>query len=62
MKKQTKETINLLSLIIGILMIIIGLVGFAITFSAGNYFIIIFVLFLVLGAILALMGGLRKWG
>jgi len=61
MKKETKETTNLSSLIVGIFFIIIGLVGSAITLPANNHIIAPF-LFLVAGAFLALMGGLRKWG
>ena len=62
MKRQTKENINLLSLIIGIFLIIIGLGGSAIIIPAKNSLIIAPILSLTIGAILALMGGLRKWG
>ncbi len=36
MKKETKETINLLSLIIGIVFIVLGLAGSAITIPTKN--------------------------
>ena len=59
--KNTKETMNLLSLIIGIFFIIVGLGGSAITIPPKNPLLIAPILSLVVGAILALMGGLRKW-
>jgi len=62
MKKKTKETLNLLSLIMGIIFIIIGLIGSAIIIPTKNQMIIAPLLSLVIGAFLALMGGLRKWG
>ncbi|MBS3074734.1 hypothetical protein J4447_04785 [Candidatus Pacearchaeota archaeon] len=62
MRKGTKETINLLSLIIGIVLIIVGLGGFAITIPTRSQIIIAPILSLLIGALLSLMGGLRKWG
>lgn len=62
MKRQTKETINLISLVIGVVLIIVGLGGSAITIQAKSPIIIVPIISLILGAILALMGGLRKWG
>ncbi len=65
MKKETKESVNLFSLIAGIILILIGLVGLAITLPLDDISLIpilISVGLLVLGATLALMGGLRKWG
>jgi len=61
-RKGTKETINLLSLIIGIVLIIVGLGGFAITIPTRSQIIIAPILSLLIGALLSLMGGLRKWG
>ena len=62
MKRGTKENINLLSLIFGIILIIVGLGGSAILIPARSSLIFVPVLSLVIGSILALMGGLRKWG
>lgn len=62
MKRDTKETVNLLSLIIGIALIIVGLGGVAILIPAKSSILIAPILSLIIGAILALMGGLRKWG
>ena len=62
MRRDTKETINLLSLIIGIVLIVVGLGGSAITIPTRNPILIVPILSLIIGAILALMGGLRKWG
>jgi len=61
-RRDTKETINLLSLIIGIVLIVVGLGGSAITIPTRNPILIVPILSLIIGAILALMGGLRKWG
>ncbi len=62
MKKQTKENINFLSLVMGIIFIIVGLIGSSITIPTKELVIIVPVSFLIIGAVLALMGGLRKWG
>lgn len=62
MKKTTKEKINLVSLIIGIIFIIVGLAGSAITIPTKDPILIAPIISLLLGAVLALMGGLRKWG
>ena len=62
MKKKNKETANLISLVIGVILIIIGLAGSAITIPTKTTIIIAPILSLIIGAILALMGGLRKWG
>lgn len=61
MKKQNKEKLNFLSLIIGIILIIVGLFSFAITLPNKTLIIIAPISSLIIGAILALMGGLRKW-
>ena len=62
MKRGTKETVNLLSLIFGIILIIVGLGGSAILIPARSPLILAPILSLIIGSILALMGGLRKWG
>jgi len=62
MNRQTKENINLASLIIGIIFILIGLAGSAITIPTKNSIIIAPIILLVVGALLSLMGGLRRWG
>lgn len=61
MKNKSKENINLLSLIVGIIFIIIGLGSSAIIIPTEKPIIIAPILFLIIGAILALSGGLRKW-
>ena len=61
MKRQTKETVNLISLVVGVALIIIGLVGSAITIPTKSLIIIVPIVSLIIGAILALMGGLRRW-
>jgi hypothetical protein len=55
------ETGNFISLIIGIILIIAGLGGTAITIPLKNSLVIAPIASLVIGAFLALMGGLRKW-
>ncbi len=55
------ETKNLISLIVGIFLILVGLGSFAITIPLKSPIIIAPVVSLIIGAILALMGGLRKW-
>ena len=62
MRSQTRENINLVSLIAGIILILIGLAGSAITIPTKNPIIIAPIILLLIGAILSLMGGLRKWG
>lgn len=62
MNRNTKETVNLLSLIVGIFLIIIGLGGSAIAIPTKNPIILFPIISLIIGAVLALMGGLRKWG
>jgi len=62
MKRQTKETINFISLIFGIFLIIMGLGGSAITIPTQQPIIILPIISLIVGAILAIMGGLEKWG
>lgn len=62
MKRQTKENLNLISLVVGIFLIIVGLGGSAITIPTGNPVIIAPIASLIIGAFLALTGGLRKWG
>jgi len=52
--KMDKETKNLVSLILGI-------IGIAITIPLLNALVIPPALFLVIGAILALLGSFRKW-
>ena len=56
MNRQTKENINLASLIIGIIFILIGLAGSAITIPTKNSIIIAPIILLVVGALLSLMG------
>ncbi len=56
-----KESINLASLIVGIFLIIIGLISSAVTLPTKSSMIIFPVVSLLVGAFLALMGGLRKW-
>ena len=58
-KRKEKEQLNLYSLIIGIFFIVIGLVSFAMTISIKKI-IFIPIIVLIIGAFLALMGGLRK--
>ena len=60
-KRRSKESVNLASLVVGIILIILGLAGSAITIPTKNPIIIAPIISLILGAILALMGGLRKW-
>ncbi len=60
-KKDSRENINLASLIIGIVFIVIGLAGSAITIPTKSPIIMAPIISLIVGAILALMGGLRKW-
>lgn len=62
MKRETKETINFISLIGGIFLIMAGLTGSAITIPTKQPIIILPLLSLVIGAILAIVGGLEKWG
>ncbi|MBS3092582.1 hypothetical protein J4466_04145 [Candidatus Pacearchaeota archaeon] len=62
MKRGAKETANLLSLICGIILIIVGLGGSAILIPARSSLILAPMFSLIIGSILALMGGLRKWG
>ena len=52
---------NLISIIIGSVFILIGLAGVSITLPLKNNLIIIPAFSLIIGAILALMGGLGKW-
>ncbi len=56
-----KDTRNLISIIIGIFFILAGLGGVAITIPTTEPIIIIPALSLVIGAILSLLGGFRKW-
>lgn len=60
-KILTKENRNLTSLILGILLILTGLTGTALFISKDKSLIIYPIITLVIGAILALLGGLRKW-
>jgi uncharacterized membrane-anchored protein len=60
-KRKTKESINLASLVVGIILIILGLAGSAITIPTRTPIIIAPIILLIIGSILALMGGLRKW-
>jgi len=60
-KMSKKESINLASLIVGIFLIIIGLISSAVTLPTKSSMIIFPVVSLLVGAFLALMGGLRKW-
>jgi len=62
MKRETKENVNLVSLVAGIIFILIGLGGSAITIPSKSPIIIVPIISLIIGAFLALMGGLRKWG
>ena len=62
MRRQTKETANLISLVIGVILIIAGLGGSAIIIPTKSQIIIVPIISLIIGSILALMGGLRKWG
>lgn len=54
---------NLVSLIIGAILILIGLAWASIIINTGNITIITIIpgIFLIIGTILALMGGLWKW-
>ncbi|MBI2632319.1 hypothetical protein HYW75_04920 [Candidatus Pacearchaeota archaeon] len=56
-----KDSRNLLSLLAGIFLVFIGLTGTIITIPSSKPIIILPVLSLVIGAILAILGGLRKW-
>lgn len=56
-----KDTYNFISLIAGIILIFIGLAGVSLTISTRNLIIILPTIALIVGAFLALMGGLRKW-
>ena len=60
-RKKSREKVNLVSLVVGIVLIVFGLAGSAITIPTGNAIIIAPIVSLILGAILALLGGLRKW-
>ena len=62
MNRNTKEYVNFMSLIIGIILILVGLGGSAITIPTKSLVIIAPLISLILGAVLAVMGGLRKWG
>jgi len=62
MKRETKEIVNLTSLIVGIILIIIGLGGSAIIIPMKSPTVIAPIGSLIVGAILAIVGGLRKWG
>jgi hypothetical protein len=62
MKRDAKETLNLMSLVFGIIFILAGLGGSAIAIPTNSTIIIAPIISLVLGAFLAIMGGLRKWG
>jgi len=62
MRRETKEKVNLASLVAGIILILIGLGGSAITIPTKSLIIIAPITSLVIGAFLALIGGLRKWG
>jgi len=56
-----KERRNFISLIIGIVLILVGLSWTVIGLNNLNLIIIVPVLLLVVGSILAFLGGLRKW-
>ena len=58
MRSRTK---NLYSLISGKIFILVGLRGTIITSQASKPIIIIPIVSLVIGAILAILGGLEKW-
>lgn len=58
MKKESK---NLISLITGIFLILIGLSGTVLTISTKSPIIVAPAGLLIIGIILALLGGLRKW-
>lgn len=62
-KKKKHEVANLISLIIGIILILSGLggVAIAIAISSKSLIIILSSISLLIGAILALVGGLRGW-
>jgi len=55
------ETGNFISLVVGIILIIAGLGGTAITISMKDPIIFAPIALLIIGAFLALMGGLREW-
>ncbi len=56
-----KDTYNFISLIVGIILIFIGLGGVSIAIPTKSPIIIVPIMSLIVGAILALMGGLRRW-
>ena len=58
MKKETK---NFTALIIGIILVIIGMSGTIITLPTQSKIIILPVLSIIIGAVLAITGGLGKW-
>lgn len=58
---KKNETGNFISLIIGIILIIAGLGGTVITIPMKTPIILAPIASLVIGAFLALMGGLREW-
>jgi len=60
-KKKKHETINFISLVIGIILILIGLLSSAIIIPTKDPIVIAPIALLVIGAILALLGGLRIW-
>lgn len=58
MKKEAK---NFTSLIIGIILVIIGMSGTIITLPTQSKIIILPILSIIIGAVLAITGGLGKW-
>lgn len=58
MKKEKK---NFTALIIGIILVIIGMSGTIITLPTQSKIIIVPVLSIIIGAVLAITGGLGKW-
>ena len=58
---MNKEKKNLTSLIIGIILTLIGLSGVVITIPGPSSITIAPAILLILGIILALLGGLGKW-
>ncbi len=61
MIKKKREKLNLSSLVIGIILIITGLTGSAIIIPTKQSISVAPIILLIIGAFLALMGGLRKW-
>lgn len=59
--EMNKRDKNLLSLVIGIILIIIGLSGSAITLPTRSQIVIVPIISLIVGAILAILGGLERW-